>query len=76
MRAEAGARCGSCGKPAEFTITLRGRPMPACLRHLNHWRTPPPDFTCPAACVESNHPGREHSDWLAEYDAPPSGGRT
>lgn len=32
--------CGSCGAPAPYTITLRGEPMPACLRHLNHWRSP------------------------------------
>jgi hypothetical protein len=32
--------CGSCGGPAPYTITLRGEPMPACLRHLNHWRDP------------------------------------
>jgi hypothetical protein len=32
--------CGSCGEPAIHTITLRGKPMPVCLRHLNHWRTP------------------------------------
>jgi hypothetical protein len=32
--------CGSCGEPAPYTITLRGMPMAACLRHLNHWRSP------------------------------------
>ena len=32
--------CGSCGQPAPYTIILRGVPTPACLRHLNHWRSP------------------------------------
>lgn len=56
--------CGSCGEPGPYTITLDGEPMPACLRHLNVWRTPGPDYTCPSLCVEVNHPGREHGDWI------------
>lgn len=32
--------CGSCGEPAVHVITLDGKPMPVCLRHLNHCRTP------------------------------------
>jgi hypothetical protein len=48
---EPGARCGSCGEPAPYVITLHGAPMPACLRHLNHWRTPdeapPPQYGTP-----------------------------
>jgi hypothetical protein len=62
-----GARpCGSCGEPGITEIKIHGRPMPTCLRHYSHWRTPGPDYTCPTACVESNHPGREHAAWLTE----------
>lgn len=25
----------------------------------------PGGYTCPTVCVEQNHPGREHDDWLA-----------
>lgn len=32
--------CGSCGEPAPYTIVLRGKQVPTCLRHLNHWREP------------------------------------
>lgn len=76
---EKDAPCGSCGATPTYTITLHGRPVPACLRHLNHWRTPAPDYTCPTACVERNHPGREHGDWLTGHvPAPPQtiGGAT
>lgn len=31
--------CASCGEPARFTIILHGERTPACLRHLNHWRS-------------------------------------
>lgn len=24
------------------------------------------EYTCPSVCVEQNHPGREHNDWIAE----------
>lgn len=61
------APCGSCGEPGLYIITLHGRPVPACLRHLNHWRTPAPDYTCPSACVDLSHPGREHGDWLTGH---------
>jgi hypothetical protein len=61
------AHCGACGQPGEFAIILGGLPMPACLRHLNYWRTPPTDFTCPTPCVASNHPGREHGNWLLGF---------
>lgn len=70
--AERGAPCGSCGATPTYVITLHGMPVPACLRHLNHWRTPAPDYTCPTRCVEVNHPGREHGDWLTGHvPAPP-----
>ena len=34
------SECGSCGAQAAYTITRNGQPVPACLRHLNHWQTP------------------------------------
>ena len=72
VRAALAVPCGSCGEPAPYVITLRGRPVPACLRHLNHWRTPAADYTCPTRCVEQNHPGRGHHEWLdaRALDAP------
>ena len=62
--------CGSCGATPTYLITLRGQAVPACLRHLNVWRTPAPDYTCPTACVEQNHPGREHAAWLTPTSEP------
>lgn len=64
--AEFDAPCGSCGEPTSHRIILRGKYVPACLRHTNHWRTPPADYTCPTRCVDVNHPGREHLAWLSE----------
>lgn len=61
--------CGSCGEPTKHLIRLGNKPMPACLRHTNHWMTPAPDYTCPTACVELNHPGREHLAWLTQDPA-------
>ena len=69
---EKDAVCASCGEPSIHRIILRGQRVPVCLRHLNHWRMPAPDYTCPTACVEQNHPGREHHDWLTGHvPAPP-----
>ena len=62
--------CGSCGGPAPYTITLHGRQVPVCLRHLNHWQTPAFNYTCPTVCVEKNHPGYEHEAWLTGSPAP------
>lgn len=42
-------RCGSCGEQALHFIVLDGFDVPACLRHLNHWRTP--DFAARRADV-------------------------
>lgn len=56
--------CGSCGAPTTHRIILRGKPISACLRHTNVWRTPAADYTCPTRCVEVNHPGQEHHAWL------------
>ena len=71
--AENDAPCGSCGEPSIHRIILHGQRVPVCLRHLNHWRTPAFNYTCPTSCVEQNHPGREHHDWLTGHvPAPPT----
>jgi hypothetical protein len=54
--------CGSCGAPAPYTITLRGKPMPACLRHLNHWRTP-----SRRRCILNWLKGLWHEECCAKY---------
>jgi hypothetical protein len=33
-------RCGSCGEQALHFIVLDGFDVPACLRHLNVWKSP------------------------------------
>lgn len=77
--AEKDAPCGACGEPSIHRIILYGQRVPVCLRHLNVWVTPGVDYTCPTACVEQNHPGREHHNWLTGHvPAPPTaiGGST
>ena len=55
--------CGSCGEPTTYASRAHVG-VPACLRHRGHWRTPAADYTCPTECVEQNHPGIEHHEWL------------
>lgn len=40
-------RCGSCGEQALHFIVLNGFDVPACLRHLNVWKSP--DFATESA---------------------------
>lgn len=60
--------CGSCGAPAPYTITLRGEPMPACLRHLNHWRSPVTE--CPDCGETGRYDRRVIVDGRGVYTCP------
>jgi hypothetical protein len=38
-----------------------------CSEATQQWvKWPCAHYTCPSTCVELNHPGREHADWLAD----------